>query len=100
VRLEPEAAGKVIGEDEFRLRKKRWTAIAAVAILAAVAGGLIWNLYLRPDVEPSSVERMAFPLPDKHSIAVLSFDTLSGDSGQDYIADGIRQNIITALSHI
>ncbi len=51
-------------------------------------------------VEPASVEKMAFPLPDKPSIAVLPFDNMSGDPGQDYIADGISENIITALSYI
>ena len=39
-------------------------------------------------------------LPDKPSIAVLPFDNLSGDSDQDYFADGIAEDLITALSHI
>jgi adenylate cyclase len=46
------------------------------------------------------VERMAFPLPEKPSIAVLPFTNMSGDSTQDYIGDGVTENIITALSHI
>jgi len=41
---------------------------------------------------------MAFPLPDKPSIAVLSFDNLTGDSDQEYFSDGITEEIITALS--
>ena len=40
------------------------------------------------------------PLPDKPSIAVLPFDNLSGDPDQDYFADGITEDIITALSRI
>jgi adenylate cyclase len=43
---------------------------------------------------------MAFPLPDKPSIAVLPFDNMSGDPAQDYLADGISENIISALSRI
>jgi adenylate cyclase len=39
-------------------------------------------------------------LPDKPSIAVLPFDNLSGDPDQDYFADGIAEDLITALSHI
>jgi len=51
-------------------------------------------------VEPASVGKMAFPLPEKPSIAVLAFDNMSGDPEQDYLADGISENIITALSYI
>ena len=39
-------------------------------------------------------------MPEKPSIAVLPFDNLSGDPEQDYIVDGISENIISALSHI
>ncbi len=40
----------------------------------------------------------ALALPDKPSIAVLPFDNLSGDVEQDYFADGIAEDLITALS--
>jgi TolB-like protein len=66
-----------------------------------VAGGLVsWNIYLQQSkkVEPASVEKMAFPLPDKPSIAVLPFDNLTGDSEQEYFSDGITEEIITALT--
>ncbi|RWU21145.1 CadC-family transcriptional regulator [Pseudomonas alkylphenolica] len=42
----------------------------------------------------------ALELPDKPSITVLPFQNLSGDAGQDYFADGIVEDIITALSRI
>jgi adenylate cyclase len=51
-------------------------------------------------VEPASVEKMAFPLPEKPSIAVLPFDNMSGDPAQDYLGDGISENIISALAYI
>jgi TolB-like protein/Tfp pilus assembly protein PilF len=38
------------------------------------------------------------PLPDKPSIAVLPFDNISGDPEQEYFADGMVEEIITALS--
>jgi TolB-like protein len=38
------------------------------------------------------------PLPDKPSIAVLPFQNMSGDPAQDYFADGIVEDIITALA--
>ncbi len=48
--------------------------------------------------EPASLDRMAFPLPDKPSIAVLAFDNLSGDPNQEYLSDGISEGIIRELS--
>jgi TolB-like protein/Tfp pilus assembly protein PilF len=38
--------------------------------------------------------------PDKPSLAVLPFQNMSGDAGQDYFADGMTEEIITALSRI
>jgi TolB-like protein/class 3 adenylate cyclase len=38
------------------------------------------------------------PLPDKPSIAVLPFQNMSGDPEQEYFADGVMEDIITALS--
>jgi TolB-like protein len=38
------------------------------------------------------------PLPDKSSVAVLPFQNMSGDPEQEYFADGIVEDIITALS--
>jgi adenylate cyclase len=40
------------------------------------------------------------PLPDKPSIAVLPFANLSGDPEQEYFADGVVEDIITALSRV
>jgi adenylate cyclase len=40
------------------------------------------------------------PLPDKPSIAVLPFTNMSGDPEQEYFADGIVEDIITALSRV
>ena len=44
-------------------------------------------------------EPPALPLPDKPSIAVLPFQNMSGDPEQEYFADGMVEDIITALSH-
>src|SRR5476651_2597059 len=41
---------------------------------------------------------MPLPLPDKPSIAVLPFQNMSGDPDQEYFADGMVEDIITALS--
>ena len=45
-------------------------------------------------------ESAPLPLPDKPSIAVLPFANMSGDPEQEYFADGMVEEIITALSRI
>jgi len=50
-------------------------------------------------VQPMS-EPAALPLPEKPSIAVLPFANMSGDPEQEYFADGMVEEIITALSRI
>jgi len=103
VLMKPDAAGKVIGEKRFLGRYSRMTAMAAIIFLVIVAVGLgSWNIYLQQStkVEPASVDKMAYPLPDKPSIVVLPFDNMSGETNQDYIADGITENLNTALSNI
>src|ERR1700686_182529 len=49
---------------------------------------------------PSAPAPPALPLPDKPSIAVLPFANMSGDPEQEYFADGMVEEIITALSQI
>ena len=49
---------------------------------------------------PSALAPSALPLPDKPSIAVLPFANMCGDPEQEYFADGMVEEIITALSRI
>jgi len=93
------AAHRVVQAKETLGRKWRKVGIvAAVFVLIAVALG-VWQFYLpRPSVEPATVEKMAYPLPDKPSIAVLAFENMSEDPQQEYFSDGISEDIITALS--
>jgi adenylate cyclase len=102
VLMEPRVTVAGEPKDEKRSPVRRmpiFVGTAAVLVLAVAIG--IWQFYVRrPTVEPASKEKMAFPLPEKPSIAVLPFDNLSGDPDQEFIADGMTENIITALSYI
>ncbi|MCH7776977.1 MAG: adenylate/guanylate cyclase domain-containing protein [Gemmatimonadetes bacterium] len=101
VLTEPEAAGKIIGETKRATQSWKRMALAAVVfVLIGVAGAVTWLRPWEPTIEPASVERMAFPLPDKPSIAVLPFSNMSDDPSQDYFADGMTEDLITDLSKI
>ncbi|MFP6745396.1 MAG: adenylate/guanylate cyclase domain-containing protein [Alphaproteobacteria bacterium] len=50
------------------------------------------------DIEQSPAAAEATALPDKPSIAVLPFDNMSGDPEQEFFADGLTEDILTALS--
>ncbi len=152
VLMEPEAAGKVIGEKKVKPRQWQRTATGlVVAVIVIIVAVVIWKLYTpsapQPEVTPkekiavsqpekpstsvppsaeptpkekvvptspekvskpapppapkmevASKDKMAFPLPDKPSIAVLPFINLSGDPQQEFFVDGMTEEILTALS--
>ena len=103
VLLAPEAAGTLITAKVPRQIPTRWVAAAAAVLAVVIGGGAIWNFAIReslPSVEAASLERMAFPLPDRPSLAVLPFDNLTGDAAQDYFVDGFVDDLITDLSKI
>ncbi len=70
-------------------QKKTLAVLMAILVMAVALRS--WKYYWKHYV---------YKPPDKASIAVLPFNNMSGDSGQDYLADGISENIITALSKI
>jgi len=59
----------------------------------------VYRILLAGNPPTSAAESpRSLPLPEKPSIAVLPFENMSGDAEQEYFADGIAEDIITALS--
>ena len=80
-------------------RPKLMVATIVMALVVA-AGTYYWFKTQLPQEEPVLVERMAYPLPDKPSIAVLPFTNLSNDAQQEYFADGMTEDLITDISKV
>ena len=81
-------------------RRGRFIALVSVLLLAAGATVVWWFAFplAEPKVEKASKQQMAFPLPDKPSIAVMPFLNMTGEQNQDFFCDGLSESLITALS--
>lgn len=70
---------------------------AVIAILALVLGGtVLWLTW--SSKTPSESEGQLANVSGKPSIAVMAFDNLNNDPAQDFLSDGLSENILTALS--
>jgi serine/threonine protein kinase/Tfp pilus assembly protein PilF len=86
---------------QYRTRKlvrRRKTEMVALALLLVLAGGWSYSLRRQGWLRVPGVSRAA--VPAIHSLAVLPLRNLSGDSNQEYIADGMTEGLITELSGI
>ena len=98
----PDISSETIKTEKNWTVRKVWLSFALTAVFVVITTGLILKaFYLRPpSVESASIEQMAFPLPDKPSIAVLCFDYRGDDPDQAYIAPAMSETLITALAKI
>ena len=89
-------------ESQSKSTQKSWQQKATIAVVVvAVAIGFTYLFKsTTPVEEAASIERMAFPLPDKPSIAVLPFTNMSNDVEQDFFTDGMTEDLITDISKI
>ena len=95
------AAHRVLKAKRAVGRTWRNVFVAIAVVLVVGAAIAVWHFYFRPPpTEPASMEKMAFPLPDKPSIAVLPFDNMGGDPEQEFFCDGMTDQIITSLSMV
>jgi adenylate cyclase len=100
---EPETS--VSQERKWKTALPRWWKWPVLAIVIVFVVGVtalaVWKYYLSsPQADFASIKKMAFPLPDKPSIAVLPFTNMSADPQQEFFSDGLTEDIITALSKV
>jgi adenylate cyclase len=96
----PAVAKAAIGPKPQEPKKRSMLApvVAAIVALVGIAGGT-W--YFLAGNRPPVVATAPAPAEAAHlSLVVLPFTNLSGDASQDYVADGITENLTTDLSRI
>jgi len=102
--VEPEAASSKLSREKKPVGKRLSKAALAIIAVVVIAGLVaLYQFVLRPShpkTEVASKEKMALPLPDKPSIAVLPFVNMSEDPKQEFLCDGMTEEIITALSKV
>ena len=90
---EPEAPAADVGQPAAQ-SWSRYVIGLVVAVVIIVGGSLAWWQPWHPKTA------LAYPLPDKPSIAILPFDNLSDDPSQEYFVDGMTEDLITDLAKI
>jgi TolB-like protein/DNA-binding winged helix-turn-helix (wHTH) protein len=83
---------EVEGEDD-RIKKRPVRRLALIALGIAFAGLAVW-MWNRLDVETPTTEAY------RPSLAVLAFDDMNDDSGNDYFADGLSEDLLNLLARI
>jgi adenylate cyclase len=96
----PRGSAPQPGPAQYARHSRVRLAVSAASILLLLAGaglmssGQLWEARL----DTASLERMAFPLPGKPSIAVLPFANLSSDAAQDMMGEGLTESLVNALA--
>ncbi len=73
---------------------------AALFLIALTAVVVRYLSPSNPSPQPPASSPPSLPLPDKPSLAVLSFVNLSEDPGQKYFSDGLTEDLTSALSRL
>jgi adenylate cyclase len=105
VLTEPEAVATATKTTQRVRRKYVRRGVFSIAGLAIIVATVVFvqHLSLRTPTPHASIppaQKLALPLPNIPSIAVLPFVNMSGEREQEYFSDGITDDLITALSRL
>ena len=76
----------------------RLTTALSALLIAGIAAIGVWQFSLKRPSATAQATDLVLTMPTGPAIAVLPFTNMSGDSSQEYFADGLTEDIITALS--
>ncbi|HEV7309594.1 adenylate/guanylate cyclase domain-containing protein [Ensifer sp.] len=97
VALGPQTPGAATGESARRLGWRMPAAVLAGLLLAALVLATFWQPWSAFETASSKARSLADARP---SLVILPFDNMSGDTGQDYIANGLTEDLTTALARV
>jgi len=82
-----------------RYHKRMWGMVATAVTVAIIATGWLFFSY-KTKVPANSVDLSlsVYPPIDKPSLAVLPFENLTGDPQQEYLSEGVADQLLTSLS--
>ena len=103
VLTDPADAGKVFGETRHSGVGLRRLATATLVVLILIGAGLAGRVFFhnsQVQTPPAVVENLAFPLPEKPSVAVLPFKDLTGDPEQEFKVAGTTDAVRIALARV
>jgi adenylate cyclase len=97
--LDPPTAPATLGAPARTAAKRRnWLLPSALAVLILILGGAA--LWYRLDARGAASSAAAIATAPRLSLVVLPFENISGDPGQDYLAEGVTEDLTTDLANI
>jgi TolB-like protein/Flp pilus assembly protein TadD len=95
---EPAGAGRTASRPGFPPRRPLALALLAVVVLG-LAAAVVWRWRVDPGAAPPAgpAADRAVAQPDANSVAVLPFVNMSGDAKDDYLSDGLSEELLAAL---
>lgn len=98
VLIDPKDAGTVGVGSKVKTPVRIWMTVSIVVLIILIGGVGIWYRQAGPRFEPASIDRMAYPLPDKPSITVLPFENYSDEASLNFFASGLTEDLTASLS--